>query len=319
MGLVGACVFAGNNTKWKGNSYRVNGQVIGFEKLNEKLNPVRKAVAKRPDLNEYTIKPLDPSKPEFQVLCATADKIGATPKDTWSPGDPTIPMPGKMQYEYRTTLDGAWLTRKDSTAVFEAAAKGLKSYYPGSQALEFFNVHDDADDTSGTKADSLKSFMEQMGKLNNGLDFFAYAGHGNGGSLGSACLSRTSAPQYRDFINTLRRVLKPNATIIFYACLTGVESGFAQSVSSELPNVTVFAHRSKGHGQTNPEKVRIYNNNRETFEKLLGADYWRWVTAIKSGGDLWRRYPFMTMDELKAEVQGYAATEPPAKSKKKAA
>ncbi len=316
MGLTGACIFAGNNTKWRGNSYRVNGQLIGFEKLNAKLNPVRAEVPGRPDLMCYTIKPLDPSKAEFDVVSLLPKKIGETPVDTWTPGNVTVPMPGKMKWEFKVTAEGAWATRKDSTAVFEAAASGLKSANPGSQSLEFFNVHDDAVD-GGTESDSLRSFMEQVAKLNSNLDFFAYAGHGNGGSLGSACLSR-KIPEYKKFIDKLRQVVKPGGTIIFYACLTGVANGFAQSVSTELPNVTVFAHLSKGHGQTNPEKVRIKNGFRETFADLLGAsDYVRWSTAIKAGGDLWRRYPFMTIDEIKAEVQAYAL--PAAPKKKKAA
>lgn len=317
MGIVGACIFAGNNTKWRANAYRVNGQLIGYEKLDANLLPTRAKVPGRKDLTGYTIKPLDPSKPELQVVSLVPDKIGAVPVDTWTPGNVTVPMPGKMVFEFKVTADGAYVTKRDSTAVFEVAGKGLKSGYPGTQALEFANVHDDAVD-GGDKSDSRRNFMEQMGKLNSNLDFFAYAGHGNGRSLGSACLSLKDA-EYQKFIDILVRVLRPNGTIIFYACLTGVPSGFAEAVSRRLPNVTVFAHLTKGHGQTNPEKVRIRNGARDTFADLLGNDdYLRWTTAIKAGGDLWRRYPFMTVEELKAEVQGYKMAEIP-KWKKKAA
>lgn len=179
----------------------------------------------------------------------------------------------------------------------------MKEAYAGSQSLEFFNVHDDAVD-GGTESDSRKSFMEQMRKLNSNLDFFAYAGHGNGGSLGSACLNRKHE-EYQEFLNILRRVVKPGGTIIFYACCTGVANGFAQSVSSAVANVTVFAHSSSGHGQTNPEEVC---GSTMAFARPSQTCWAPTTTSaglrrLRAGGDLWRRYPFMTIEELKQELQ----------------
>ncbi len=306
-------MFAGNNSRWKGNSYRLNGLLIGFEKL-VKLEPARVAIAG--GKTRYTIKPLNGTA-EFDVVSLDAKKIGATPVDTWDPADPTKLLAGKMQWEYRIDGAGGFVTRCDSTAVFEDAAKGLVSYYPGTKSYGFANVHDDALE-GGSQSDTLRNFMDEMRKLSGNLDFFAYAGHGCGSGLPSACLYKKS-PEYTEFIEILRRVLRPEATIIFYACSTGVANGFASKVSTDIPSATVFGHQSSGHGQTNPEKARFYNGRRETFQELLGEDYARWSIHIKSGSDIWRRYPFMDIEEIREEVRTSVPVLPTKKHKKKAA
>jgi len=316
MSITGACVFAGNNSRWKGNSYRLNGQLIGFEKLGAKFEPVRAAIKNHPDKMRYTIKPINGTA-EFDVVGPTAKKIGTTPVDTWDNVDLTKLGPGKMAWEYRIDAGGGFVTKFDSTAVFEATGKGLKDYYPGTKAYEFANVHDDAAE-GGSQADSLRNFMDEMRKLSGNLDFFAYAGHGCGSGLPSACLYKKSE-EYTEFIDILRRVLRPEGTIIFYACSTGVANGFASKVSTDLPSITVFGHQSAGHGQTNPEKARFYNGRRETFQELLGEDYARWTIHIKSGSDIWRRYPWMEVEELKQELRTNVPVIPTKKPKKKAA
>jgi hypothetical protein len=315
MSITGACVFAGNNSRWKGNSYRLNGTLIGFEKL-VKLEPARFEVPGHADRMRYTIKPIN-GTPEFDVVSVIAKKIGASPVDTWDPKDLTKLLPGKMKWEYRINTEGGFVTRSDSTSVFEATGKGLADFYPGSQKLEFANVHDDAAE-GGSQSDSLRNFMDEMRSIKGNLDFFAYAGHGCGSCLPSACLYKKS-PEYTEFIDILRRVLRPEGTVVFYACSTGVSSGFAQKVSEDIPNATVFGHQSAGHGQTNPEKARFYNGRRETFQELLGADYARWAIHIKSGSDIWRRYAWMDVDEIRQEVQTNVPVLPKKKHKKKAA
>jgi hypothetical protein len=55
---------------------------------------------------------------------------------------------------------------------------------------------------------------------------------------------------------------------------------------------------------TNPEKARSIYGNHETFEQLLKEDYPKWKRYLKNGNDIWRRYPWMSIPRIGAEVRG---------------
>jgi len=298
----GACLYAGNNCRAKGWAYKVNNQRIGYARVDNNGDPIGQLVA--PQRWRYTIRPLTESaaNPEFQVIGLPKAQIRSTLTQTYALNNPAMPMPGReMVYEDRRDAAGNVVLRPDSTSVFQPTGVGLWQRYR-SLYRAFTNVHDDQAD-GGTSADSLSNFMDMMRGLPNNLDFFAYAGHGYTAGLSSAGLARgTSA--YTEFIEILRRIVRPDGAIIFYACSTGAASGFAQTVSGDIPGVTVFGHEIPGHGQTNPFKVRVRAGVRETFQTLLGDDFARWRSYIKKKEcDIWRRYPWMSIESIKAEVQ----------------
>lgn len=297
MSLQGACVFAGNNARQRGIAYRVNGQLIGYESA-------RTAIKGKPDRMLFTITPLLGGP---VIVMQGPSKIRNTPVTAWEPKDGIAPLPGKLAKEDMVDGGGNLKMRADSSAVFRVAAQGLKQLYPGTVVEEFSNVHDDKAE-GGTKVDSLENFMEALEDCaaTTGHDFFAYSGHGNGRSLPSAGLEMKSK-EYRKFVEQLKLMLKPGATVIFYACCTGVEGGMAQSLSADLPGVTVWGHMSAGHGMTNPQKARCLNGRHEKLIDLLGQPHYdKWVKCIKdAASDIWRRYPWMTIEQIRAEVAKY--------------
>lgn len=88
--------------------YRLRGQA--YEQLGDfvqaSVEPMQKLVDKSPDRMQYTIQPLNPALAPFDVVCVLPKKIGSAPQDTWMPGNLGLPLPGKMQWEYRIDAAG---------------------------------------------------------------------------------------------------------------------------------------------------------------------------------------------------------------------
>lgn len=293
-----ACVYASRNSRLKGYALYVNGARYGYQ-VDQGDNPgVR--IAGSADRATYTIHPLNATQPDVTVISRHWDNINSTAQPTYATAAAGVPVPNRtLVKEDRVDPGGAYHMRSDSTSVFTEASHRLHELYK-TEEHGFANVHDDEADGGGL-SDSLDNFMEEMRSLPANLDFFAYSGHGWTGGLASAGLRRNT-PEYTEFVEILRRIMKPTGIVVFYACSTGAASGFAQSVSSDVPSVTFFAHAIPGHGQTNPYKVKIRNGNRETFETLLGSDFSKWARYIKGATDVWRRFPFLDIETLRKEV-----------------
>jgi hypothetical protein len=299
----GACVYACKDSRQKAYGYFVNGVRSGYARVDDNGNPVGASAG--PNRWRYTITPLapvTPVNPEFQVVGVEYANIGAVNTPTYRLANPMVPEPNRvMLKEYKRKLNGRLHLRSDSSSVFKPTGDDLKQRY-GGESRGFANAHDDEGD-DGDARDSLSNFMEEMRTLPGNLDYFAYAGHGWHDQLPSAGL-RMYTDEFTEFVSILRRILRPNGTIVFYTCWAGAVNGFAQAVSSAIPSITVFGHEIKGHGQTNPTKVRIRNGNRETFRTLLGDDYTRWARYIKVRGcSIWIRYPWMSIEDIRAEVR----------------
>jgi len=146
------------------------------------------------------------------------------------------------------------------------------------------------------------------------LDALVYFGHGWPTGLVSADIYTPSIP---DFAQLIRANCAPGVKIVLYACLCGQKSAkggcFASQLASELSDVqaTVFAHDNAGHTTTNPN-IYVYSGNKPglpvappgmfgAFDKLLKAE--SLDRKPKGNTAFWARVPFMTPDEIAAEVK----------------
>ncbi|MBL8230541.1 MAG: hypothetical protein JNL98_18770 [Bryobacterales bacterium] len=270
--------------------------MIGYEDKEK-----RKGIKGEKKKLSYLIKPMVGTG-EFRVIGPNRFK-GVV--DAWDPANPVMLLPGKLSKEDVVDGSGKLKMRADSSAVFKYAGDLLKKAYPATECRSFANVHDDFDD-GGNLTDSLNNFMEEVTELADhctNLDYFAYSGHGNGPELPSAGL-KINTKRYEEFVECLRSMLRPDARVIFYACSTGLPGGMAPDLSKRLPGITVYGHNCAGHGMTNPEKVRCVGGQREVFQTIMGPEQFsRWSRLIKMPSeDIWLRYPWMTIDEIRAEV-----------------
>ncbi len=150
----------------------------------------------------------------------------------------------------------------------------------------------------------------------NQLDAVVYFGHGWPTGMISADIYNPSIPAFAKLIraNCVRGV-----TIVLYACLCGelkAKGGsFAARLASELIDMqaVVYAHDTIGHTATNPNIYRFCGNKPPVPLAPAGM-YNSFYTLIKaecldkkpkSNTAFWARLPFMTDDEIAAEVKSY--------------
>jgi hypothetical protein len=296
MALQGAVIHPGNGARWYGAAYRLNGKLIGYERKVDEL---------KGDKCVYRIKPIGGGA---DILVVGPDNLPKSPTPALDPKDNKTEIPGgKLTKEVMRKDDGSVRVRPDVSAVFRVAAEGLREKHPATVIKTFANVHDDAAD-GGTAGDTLRNFMNAMEELAatcRDLDYFAYSGHGVPRGLASAGLN-TKSKRYPAFVEHLRTMLKPRGTIIFYACSCGASNGIAQQLSAALPGITVWGHSIPGHGMTNPYKARCQFGERAAIADTFSReDFRKFRDKLKAAGsDLWRRFPWMSFDEILAEVQG---------------
>jgi hypothetical protein len=209
---------------------------------------------------------------------------------------------GTFVWEEVKLLDGSQRARPDSTGEFQVIANKFKQIY-GASTLGFANVHDDVDDTSGCEKETRENFFDMLCEIkSSNLDYFVYAGHGNAKSLGSAQVRKDDVGT---FCEHLRRLLKPDGVVIFYACLTGKVGGFASMVSREIQTATVWGHSDSGQASRNADKV-IYKAGKGTrIQDLLSpAAKANYAAYLIASADFYARMPFLTIDEMNREVEG---------------
>jgi hypothetical protein len=143
--------------------------------------------------------------------------------------------------------------------------------------------------------------MDAVRKMKFNLDYLAYFGHGAKKGLVTADIYMGSR-EVNEFVRLLNERVKPGGVIVFYACDTGDENGFAQMISGQVKGRTVFGHDGAGDARTRPNVVQCVNGARQTFQELLGEDFHKWEGYIKSCSDIWRRFPFMSVEEIRDEV-----------------
>lgn len=185
--------------------------------------------------------------------------------------------------------------RSDATGAFHVGAKIFQKVHKLPDWVKFEN-----DETSRT-ADR-QGFLDLITKQPAGWDVFAYFGHGDSNALGSADVrGRTGATALAD---TLRPKLNRNAVVLLYACNTGKPGGFAEWLASDLSdlNVKVYAHLPPpGHTFMNANVVCYPGGQYVVAPKTpLWGDWYR--DFHSQGNDLWARFPFMSQQEIEAEL-----------------
>lgn len=185
--------------------------------------------------------------------------------------------------------------RHDATGAFHLGARRFAALHGLPNPVFFEN--------EGSAESVARGFLNHIDAAQGGWDVFAYFGHGDSNALGSAHVAK------RYGAKVLADKIRPKATngivILLYACNTGKEDGFASWLADELSDLNpwVYAHvPPPGHTFTNANVV-YYPGGNWVIEK--GHRLWRdWYHDMHSEkNDLWARFPFMTQDEIEAELE----------------
>lgn len=212
---------------------------------------------------------------------------------------------GTFRWEEVKLPDGAQRERPDSTGEFQVIAKTFKQKFRA-ETHGFGNVHDDVDDSTGTAKQTRDNFWDLLDSIPaSNLDYFAYAGHGNWDSLGSA---QVRAIDVEDFAKRIRRLVKPDGVVVFYACLTGKTGGFASKVAAAIPGATVWGHSRSGQASRNDDKVVYRGANGVPIKQQLSATAAKNLSGyLIASEDFFARMPFMTVAEMNAEIEAFAS------------
>ena len=203
----------------------------------------------------------------------------------------------------------------DATGAFHPYMDAYAKLYgtAGKVATLKFNNHAPASDEFNA---ILTQIQHAVTAADAQLDAFIYFGHGWPTGL-------VSADIYTNRLSELAKLIRancvPGVTIVLYACLCGkrdTQGGcFAARLALELSDMqaTVFAHETAGHTTTNPYVYRFSGNKPpeavapsgmfQSFYKLLKAECID--TKPRGNSAFWARMPFMTDDEIRAEVGNY--------------
>lgn len=155
------------------------------------------------------------------------------------------------------------------------------------------------------------------------LDVFAYFGHG----WHTGCALGVRLANLDTFCRVLAAHSAPVLTVCLYACSTGEgdpESGGRNPDKHDVPGAgdggladrmrdllcghgikaTVYAHSSLGHAFTNPFVRRFGPDTTDGGAYVVAPDsplWGAWVHKLGTSG-LWLRFPFLTSEELAAEL-----------------
>jgi hypothetical protein len=131
------------------------------------------------------------------------------------------------------------------------------------------------------------------------LDAIAYFGHGMPTSMSSAGFGMRDIP---DLAAMIRAKSQRGVIIALYACSCGRADGFAQVLQEALNDIgaVVFAHPVLGDSVSNAAVVRYPGSERVHPH----GRYAEWAARLRTSG-LWARFPFMTAEEIVADLDGH--------------
>jgi hypothetical protein len=199
--------------------------------------------------------------------------------------------------------------RNDASGAFLPYMEAFRHLYGGSQgrvATLPFDNHTGASSEFG----AISAALEQApGKL----DAIVYFGHGEPYGMVS---SEIYTKDIQKFAQLVRRKSAHGVKVVLYACSCGKidypGGSFASRLAVALRDIgaTVFGHHNVGHTTTNANLYRYSGDGRAAAVAPLGkfTAFNRMMKAEsldeKPRGNtaLWARVPFMTPDEIRAEV-----------------
>jgi hypothetical protein len=300
--MTGAVIYAGRNSRLKNFAYKDFGaRVLGYRSRDKQGNPLAGTkVPGQPFRLSYQITLIAGGTMEVGSVVKMGKK---KPNDAWVPATAAAPT-GVFSYEEVRDAAGAAVQRHDSNGMFAVIASDLRKKYvlPAGLVRKFDNVHDDLAD-GGTSDDSRENFFHELGKMTGaGLDFFAYAGHGNYNGLPSAGVTMKHVDSLG---GEIERLVTADGSVMLYACSCATPGGFAQALSKRLGNREVWAHTGAGTADKNPNMFLFRHGLDQDFlgtKNFTKEERAAWRAYLKKSADFYARFPFMTVGEMKSEI-----------------
>jgi len=144
-----------------------------------------------------------------------------------------------------------------------------------------------------------REILAAMGAVTGALDAIAYFGHGSPNAMSSASIGRQDIPE---LAAAVRAKSQRGVVIALYACDCGRADGFAQILQESLADIgaVVFAHPVFGDSVSNPAVVRFPGGERVHPHGRFSE----WSGRLRTS-NLWARFPFMTAEEIVADLDGH--------------
>jgi hypothetical protein len=188
----------------------------------------------------------------------------------------------------------------DSTGAFRVGADRFHAINRVSSPPVYF---DNAGEEKGHYAEVRRRVLKAAREGGSGAawETVAIFCHGGNNALWSAGLIGDEGAQ------ALADVIRPRAAagivIILYACNAGSPGGFASNLATKLAdvNAVVYGHTSARHTYANPDTT-VHPSGDWVVPK--NSPLWKNWSAdiVDQSNDLWARFPFMTAEELAAEL-----------------
>jgi hypothetical protein len=144
-----------------------------------------------------------------------------------------------------------------------------------------------------------REIVAAMSAVVGTLDAIAYFGHGSPQSMASASFGMRDIP---GLAAAVRAKSQRGLTVALYACDCGRENGFGQALQAALADIdaVVFAHPVFGDSVNNPAVVRFPGGQRVHPP----GRFREWTGRLRTS-NLWARFPFMTAEEIVADLDGH--------------
>lgn len=158
-------------------------------------------------------------------------------------------------------------------------------------------------ETHQGRRDRRNGILRALRQAPGQLETIAYFGHGVANGLPSADFTTA---HLTELSQAIAAKAAPNCKVILYACSSAREGGFNEQLAN-LTQRPVYGHTTTGHTCWNPH-VRLYRGEGSpTGAWIIAPDdaLWRkWRLALRNT-NLWARFPFMTSEQIRAEVNAY--------------
>jgi hypothetical protein len=199
--------------------------------------------------------------------------------------------------------------RNDATGAFLPYMEAFGRLYGGGNG----RVAQLPFDNHASAASGFGAISAAMDQTPGKLDAIVYLGHGEPYGMVS---SEIYGKDIQKFAHLVRRKCVHGVTVVLYACSCGKidypGGSFASKLAVALGDIgaTVFGHHNVGHTTTNANLYRYSSDGRGVLVAPIGkfTAFNRMMKAEsideKPRGNtaLWARVPFMTPDEIRAEV-----------------